>query len=646
MVPTVLLGFLLGGAALPGLLVAQVGAPERLREVPFPDVKVKDAFWAKRMETNAAATVPACFQKCEEFGHIDNFKRVAKLMGGEHVGTHMSDGPVYKSLEGAAYTLISHPDPKLEKYVEDLIRIVAAAQDPDGYLYTPGALNPLQPPRWSKLSGSHELFFAGHMYEAAIAHFQATRRRTFLDAAVRNADLVVKVFGEGGRPDVPGHQEIELALVRLYRATGNRRYLDQAKRFLDLRGHYEGRAPGTTNPKPEYAQDHLPVLEQASAVGHAVRALYMYSGMADVASLLNDAAYSAAVERLWRNVVDRKTYITGGLGARRQGEAFGDDYELPNDTAYAETCAAIASVFWNYRLFLASGDGKYLDVLERTLYNGLLSGVALDGERFFYVNPLASDGKRAFNVGRPTRQPWFQVPCCPTNVCRFLPSLPGYLYAVRGSEVFANLYIASEAKFAVAGNEIGLEQKTHYPWDGEVRIAVRPARPARFAVNLRLPGWARNEPLPGDLYRYADAPKGTVALEVNGRAVPLQPGKGFVRVDRLWRAGDSIVLKLPMPVRRVVSNPAVAGNRGRVAIERGPLVYCFEGADNGGTVRDVAVGRDTAFKTEVRPELLGGITVIRAGKYSAIPYYSWSHRGPGEMAVWVPLGAPNQKGEL
>jgi hypothetical protein len=630
------------GIFLSTAFVTGAAGQERLREIPFPQVKVTDAFWSKRIQTNAAVTVPSCFRKCEIFGQIDNFKRAAKLLGGEHVGTQFYDGPVYKVLEGAAYTLISNPDPKLEKYVEDLIKIIVAAQEPDGYLYTARTINPLKAPpgsgpeRWSNLSQSHELFLAGHMYEAAIAHHRATGRRTLLDAAVRNADLVVRVFGESGRPDVPGHQEIEMALVKLYYATGDRRYLNQAKRFLDLRGRYQGRAPGTTSRRPEYTQDHLPVLEQSSAVGHAVRALYMYSGMTDVASLLNDAAYAAALDRLWQNVVRKKTYITGGLGARREGEAFGEDYELPNDVAYAETCAAIGSVYWNHRLFLSSGNAKYLDVLERTLYNGLLSGVSLDGEHFFYPNPLASDGKRAFNMGQATRQPWFKVACCPTNVCRFLPSLPGYLYAVRGSDVFVNLYIGSRTTVRLAENEVAVAQQTQYPWGGEVRITVRPARAARFALNLRIPGWARNEPLPGDLYRYADAPpRGRVKVEVNGKAAPAKPERGFVRVERTWRAGDIIRLTLPLPVRRVVSHEAVAANRGRVAIERGPLVYCFEGADNGGSVQEVSVNAATAFKAEVRPDMLGGITVIRAGKHTAIPYYAWSHRGAGEMAVWV-----------
>ena len=628
--------FLMGAGLAPALR----GEPG-FAAVPFPKVTLQDSFWAPRLATNARVTIRACFRKCEESGHIDNFKKAARLMAGKHIGTPFYDGPLYKTLEGAAYTLISNPNPELDRYVENLISVIRAAQEPDGYLYTARTIDPKDvaaaagPERWSNLRESHELFLAGHLYEAAVAHFQATGRRSLLDVAIRNANLVTDVFGPGKRTEVPGHEEIEMALVRLYGVTGDRKYLEQARRFVDGRGRYAGRVPGGMAREPSYSQDHEPVLQQSKAVGHAVRAVYLYAAMADIA----DPAYGVACERLWNNVVGTKTYLTGGIGARAKGEAFGEDYELPNETAYAETCASIGSVFWNQRMFLRTKDAKYLDVLERTLYNGLLSGVSVDGEKFFYPNVLASDGKTPFNMGALTRQPWFHVACCPTNIVRFLPSLPGYIYAQAEKDIFVALYIASLATVRVAGTEVRVEQRSEYPWDGRVRFRIEPQRPVRFTLHLRVPGWVTGHPMPGDLYRYSDAsPAGMIRVRVNGSMTRVRPENGFLQLERSWRAGDEVELELPMTIRRVFSHDGVAGNRGRVALERGPLVYCFEGADNGGNVSSVEIGEKTSLRPAARANAGADVLTLNAGKYTAIPYYAWSHRGPGEMAVWVRRG--------
>jgi DUF1680 family protein len=485
------------------------------------------------------------------------------------------------------------------------------------------------------------------MYEAAVAHFQATGKRTFLDVAIRNADLVAEVFGPGRLMNPPGHQEIEIGLVKLYRVTGDRKYLDLAQFFLDQRGNAEGHALYGL-----YNQDHLPVTEQTEAVGHAVRAGYMYAGMADVAALTGRTDYVDAIGRLWENVVGRRMYLTGGIGSRRQGEAFGDDYELPNRTAYTETCAAIANAMWNHRLFLLHGDAKYADVLERVLYNGFLAGISLEGNTFFYPNPLEADGVTAFNHGSVLRQPWFGCSCCPSNVVRFLPSLLGYAYARRGEDLYVNLYAAGAAETEVAGTPVRVAQDTRYPWDGAVRLTVTPETPANFALRLRIPGWAQGRPVPGELYTYLDAAAEPFALAVNGEAVDPAMERGYAVLRREWKAGDTVELRLPMPVRRVLCHEAVEDNRGMVALERGPVVYCAEGVDNAGQVFNLVLDDTAALKPEHRADLLGGVTVLRGTAravrradeggleaadhpFTAVPYHAWAHRGAGPMAVWL-----------
>jgi DUF1680 family protein len=642
-------------------LVPQVKgqSPKRdypVKPVPFTAVHVSDAFWAPRIETNRKVTIPFAFQKDEETGRVDNFIRAAEALRGETFSNHkppgypFDDTDVYKVIEGASYTLSVHPDPQLEAYVDGLIAKIAAAQEKDGYLYTTRTIDPLSPHKWAGTKrweleevNSHELYNLGHLYEAAVAHYQATGKRTLLDIALRTADLLDRTFGPGKEVIWPGHQITEMGLSKLYRVTGDDRYINLAKFMLDMRGPNGREGSGRA-----YNQSHVKVVEQTEAVGHAVRATYMYSGMADVAALTGDASYVNAIDKIWDNVATKKLYITGGIGARRRGEAFGDNYELPNLTAYNETCASIGADYWNHRLFLLHADGKFIDVMERTLYNGLISGVSLDGKSFFYPNPLESDGKYE-------RSPWFGVACCPGNITRFLASVPGYVYAQRDDALWVNLYMASNAEIKLDnGRTVKIAQETRYPWEGAAKITVNPDQKAALTIHVRIPGWARNEPVPGDLYRYADKSADKVSLKVNGKAVPIQVEKGYATLHRTWKAGDSIELNLPMPVRRVVANDQVAADRGRVAIERGPIVYAAEGADNAnGRVRNLLLPDKEHLTAEFKPELLNGVMVIKGKaielgpngqngvpktvqEFTAIPYYAWANRGRGEMIVWLP----------
>lgn len=616
------------------ILVTGCQAQEQgqLRAVGFTDVVIADEFWAPRMETNRKVTVPYDFKKCEETGRIDNFAKAGGLMEGEFEGIYFNDSDLYKVVEGAAYSLKIHPDPELEKYVDGVIDKIAAAQWEDGYLYTFYSLPERQPEkRWTDVQHKHELYCAGHFFEGAVAYYQATGKRKILDVAIRLADYIDSVFGPGKRHDVSGHEEIEIGLVKLYRVTGNEKYLKLAKFFLDERGQSERREL-----YGEYCQDHKPVIEQDSAVGHAVRAGYLYSGMADVAALTGDTGYVEALERIWWDVVSKKLYITGGVGARRGGESFGKDYELPNKSAYCETCAAIANAMWNHRMFLLGGDAKYIDVLERVIYNGFLSGISLSGDKFFYPNPLASDGDYQ-------RSPWFGCACCPTNIVRFMPSLPGYAYAQQGNVLYVNLFIGGSATIKMADNTVRLVQETRYPWDGDVKITVEPKRSGEFTICVRIPGWARNEPVPSDLYRFLNKNPKKAKLKVNGEFVELNIDKGFASISRRWEKGDTIELSLPMPIRRVVSHPNVKDNAGRTAVQRGPVVYCFEGVDNPQGVAKLVLPADTKLYTEYHGDLLGGVVTIKSqGEISqesievvAIPYYAWAHRGKSEMAVWL-----------
>lgn len=616
--------------------------------VPFTSVKVTDSFWGQRLKASREVTIPLAFSKCEETGRYENFVKAAHPSDEYKVGGFsFDDTDVYKTIEGASYLLQTYPDKKLEKYIDSVLVIVAGAQEPDGYLYTARTMNPKHPhewaglERWSKVEElSHEFYNLGHMVEGAVAHYQATGKRNFLDIAIRYADCVCKAIGNG--PDqkklVPGHQIAEMALVRLYLVTGDRKYLDQAKFFLDARGY--------TSRKDAYSQAHKPVLEQDEAVGHAVRATYMYAGMADVAAITGDSSYIKAVDRIWENIVSKKIYITGGIGARHAGEAFGDNYELPNLSAYNETCAAIGNVYVNYRLFLLHGDAKYFDVLERTLYNGLISGVSLDGGSFFYPNPLSSNGGYS-------RKPWFGCACCPSNISRFIPSLPGYVYAVKDNQVYVNLYMSNRGELKVDRKKVVLEQETSYPWDGDIRIRVAQGS-QKFVLNLRIPGWVRGEVLPSDLYRYADNKQLSYAVTVNGEPVAGELQKGYLQIDRKWKKGDVVEVHFDMQPRVVKAHEQVAADRGRVAIERGPIVYCAEWPDNDFNVHNILLNQRPTFQVVNKPDLLYGICELTteaqslsynaAGKLAVkdvtltlIPYYAWAHRGEGDMEVWLPI---------
>ncbi len=609
---------------------------------PSRSVVLSDGFWLPRLETNRTVTIPAVLAKCEQAGRIDNFRKAAGRLRGAYVGKMpFEDTDVYKAIEGASNSLSQRPDPGLEAELDELIALIAEAQEPDGYLYTNRTIDPAHvhpfagPERWSNLVMSHELYNCGHLYEAACAHYTATGKRSLLDVAVKSAMLIREVFGPGGRRDIPGHQIVEMGLARLYRVTLDRGYLEAARRFLEERGRHETRPLYSYEDNPGYSQDHLPVLEQREAVGHAVRAAYMYCGMADVAALVPDRAYAAAIQAIWRDVAGSKIYLTGGIGARHKGEAFGDAYELPNATAYAETCAAIGSVMWNHRLFLLTGEAMYVDVLEQTLYNGLLSGVALNGKEFFYTNPLESDGEFPFNHGSAGRQPWFDVSCCPTNLCRFFPSLPGYLYAAEGDSVYVNLFMGSSAELKAAGHLFRIVQETGYPWSGTVRLTVSPDRPARMRLMIRIPGWALDRIMGGNLYRFEQPSKTVPELRLNGKAVRIDMERGYAVIDRKWEADDVIELSLPMPVRKVLSDSRVSDDAGKAAIMRGPIVYCVEGRDAERSLDSISLSSEPSLTARFEPGLLGGVVAIRGTGFTAIPYYAWANRGAGPMRVWL-----------
>ena len=617
-----------------------------IKPVPLTSVHFADHFWSARLEINRRMTIPYDFRKCEETGRIDNFAKAGGLLKGPFGGRRYDDSDVYKVIEGASYSLSSLPDKRLEAYLDSIIALIASAQEQDGYLYTCRTIDPKNlppntgPERWSFLNHSHELYNVGHLYEAAVAHYLATGKKSLLNVALKNAELILKEFGPGKRYNPPGHQEIEIGLVKLYRVTGDERFLNLAKFFLDQRGHYEHRAPYDSIFTAEYVQDHLPVTKQREAVGHAVRAAYMYAAMTDIAALTGDQAYRQAVDSLWENVVNKKIYITGGIGARAHGEAFGDNYELPNRSAYNETCAAVANMLWNYRLFLLHGDAKYLDVFERTLYNGFLSGVSLNGMEFFYPNPLES-------IGNYHRSPWFDCSCCPTNVMRFLPSLPGYVYAHDDQSIYVNLFVTSTAEISLGNSKIRLIQQTDYPWSGKINLVVQPKKQAKFSLKIRIPGWVIRQPLPGTLYRFISSDFSKPVIWLNGNKVPLKIEKGFAVLNRNWQKGDSLQILLPMKVRRVKAHPKVLNDNGKVAIARGPIIFCAEGVDHQGHVLDLYLPQNNPLQFTFHPSLLKGIGVVQSKAFHVtteglkttrlflIPYYAWAHRGASEMAVWL-----------
>ncbi|MBR5432552.1 MAG: glycoside hydrolase family 127 protein [Bacteroidales bacterium] len=606
--------------------------------VAFTSVEVSDAFWGQRLKASREVTIPLAFRKCEETGRYRNFDEAAQQMhssenlGFRVAGLPFDDTDVYKTIEGASYLLQTYPDPALEAYIDSVLVIVAAAQEPDGYLYTARTRNPEHPHRWSgaerwvQIEDSHELYDLGHMIEGAIAHYRATGKRNFLDIAIAYADCVCREIGpgEGQQVRVPGHQIAEMALAKLYILTGDRKYLDEAKFFIDMRGRGEKGAEA-------YRQSHVPVMEQDEAVGHAVRAEYFYSGIADIAALTGQTEYIDVIDRIWDNMVGKKIYLTGGVGARRDGEAFGDAYELPNLTSYCETCAAVGNVYFNHRMFLLHGDSKYYDVLERSLYNGVISGVSLDGGTFFYPNPLESDGRHQ-------RQDWFGCACCPSNICRFIPSVPGYVYAVKDNDLYVNLFMANTMHDSVKNGEVSLKMDTEYPWNGVVKIQVTEAPKKGFNLKLRIPGWVRDEVLPSDLYHYDDDVNLGYRVTLNGQEIEAELQKGYFSIDREWKAGDVVVLEMDMEPRIVKANELVKDDEGRIAIERGPIVYCAEWPDNPDLkVREVVLGEEPELLVHRNPGKLYGIDeiLVKDAGLTLIPYYAWNHRGAGDMIVWM-----------
>jgi len=607
---------------LTGVIQSAEGQDYKLTPIPLSQVRITDQFWAPRIETNRTVTMPVAFQKYEQRGHMCSPKMI----------------------EGASYSLQNHPDRELENYIGRLIDKIAALQEDDGYLH-----RKRDQTRWSRLSHSHELYNLGHMYEAAVAHYLATSKRTLLDVATKNADLLCEVFGPDKKRDIPGHPEIELALVKLYRVTGNEKYLKLVKFFLDERGHAHGRELYSNKGIVKYMQDHKPLVEQREAVGHAVRAVYLYSGLTDVAVLTGDSDYLKALDSIWENCVTKKLCINGGIGVRWEGEAFGDNYELPNKTAHSETCAAIANIFWNHRMSLLHGDAKYIDVLELTLYNRVLAGVSLDGSRVFYKGPLASDGRWQ----RPPIKD--NINCCVTNVVRLIPQIGRYIFAADGDGIYVNLYIGGTGKANIEDGTVTLMQETGYPWEGAVKITLDTTEPISFDLNLRIPGWCvGSSPVWGDLYRFGDRSRQTIVIKINGKIQKnFDIKKGYVCLHRQWKSGDVVELNLPMPIRRVHCHPNVKNNVGRAAIMRGPLVYCAEGLDNDGHALNLLLTDNKKLHSEYREDLLGGVTVIcgnvsalypeeggklerkRIREFTMIPYYAWANRGPTEMAIWL-----------
>lgn len=611
--------------------------------VNIRNVKMEDDFWLPIIKRVQEKTIEYALKKCEEEGRFENFLIAGGQMEGQTRGEMpFDDTDVYKIIEGASNSLISAPNPALETLLDSLIEIIAIGQEEDGYLTTWRTIDPAKSPapwvevkegkRWESLDASHELYNPGHLYEAACTHFKATGKRNFLEIALKNADLLAATFGseEGKIESVPGHQIVETGLLKLFHVTQKPEYLELARYFLDNRGK-----PEHHNLFGSYSQDHVPVTEQDEVVGHAVRAMYMYAAMTDIAVFENDTAYNMAVQNLWNNMVEKKIYITGGIGARHEGESFGDNYELPNLTSYNETCAAIGSVYWNHRLHSQTGDVKYFDLLERTLYNGLISGISLDGIHFFYPNALESDGKYKFNRGACTRQSWFDCSCCPTNIIRFIPAMPGLMYSKSGQTIFTNLYASNTSQIELTDNIFTIQQKTSYPWDGKVEIIIQPENETKATLKFRIPSWARNIPLSGDLYQYVEISSEAPAIYLNGKLMEADQNDGYFTISKVWNKSETITLDFPMPVRMVKSDERVIENIGKVTLERGPLVYAVEEIDNPETIDGIQISPTDEFSILPETDLLGGVYTLNNEQLKAIPYYAWSNRGIGKMKVWL-----------
>ncbi len=618
---------------------------QKVYPVNFADVSITDNFWKPRMETVANATLDACVNYTQnKTGRIRNFEKAAKGEG-KHEGIYYDDSDVYKALEAIAYSLKNHPDKQLEAVADEWIDKIAAAQLADGYLNTYYQLTGLDQ-RWTDME-RHEDYCAGHLIEAGIAYYNTTKKDKLLKAAIRFADHIDSTFRIPNKPWVSGHQEIELALMRLFHLTKNDRYLKLADWFLEQRGRGYGKGKIWDEWKdPDYAQDGKPVKDQRKITGHAVRAMYLYTGAADVAAVTKDAGYIKAMDSVWHDVINHHMYITGGIGAQGSNEGFGKPYDLPNESAYCETCASVGMVLWNQRMNMLSGNAKYIDVLERSLYNGALDGLSYSGDRFFYGNPLASWSNHK-------RSEWFGTACCPSNIARLVASLGNYIYGYSDNTIWINLFTGSNTQVALGKNKVDVSMQTNYPWNGDVEINVSPVKKQKFALRVRIPGWL-TEPAPGNLYKYADDKNLAASFAVNGKAVETQIEEGYAVIDREWKKGDKLSISLPMEVRRIESNSNVKQNTGRIALQYGPLVYCVEGVDNKGINAGLVVPANTQFKNVFDKSLFGGVNTIHfeapvitvnedgtsvtttTRKVIAIPYYTWNNRGQSDMQVWLP----------
>lgn len=584
-----------------------------IEQVDFSQVRIQDNFWSPRLKKHITATLPVCIDQIEnQTGRIRNFENAANGTG-EHSGIFFDDSDVYKALEGMAYSLINNPDPELEKKADQWIDKFAAAQQPNGYINTFYTLTGLDK-RWSNMD-KHEMYCAGHMIEAGVAYYKATGKRKLLDVCIRMADHMMNTFGPDKRHWVPGHEEIELALVKLYQVTGQENYLNFANWLLEERGYGYGSKGDEGEWDPIYYQDDKPVREMTDIAGHAVRCMYLYCGMADVAAIKRDSGYIAALNRLWDDVVLRNMYITGGIGSSRHNEGFTEDYDLPNLDAYCETCASVGMVLWNQRMNQLTGDSKYVDVLERSMYNGALAGISLAGDRFFYVNPLESKGNHH-------RQAWYGCACCPSQISRFLPSIGNYIYGTSKEAIWVNLYIGNSTEIQAGKNHITLKQETDYPWNGKVKLTVSSTTPLNKEIRLRIPGWCKQ-----------------YTLAVNGQQQMAPVEKGYAVVQKEWKDGDEISLHLEMPVEIVEADSRVKQNTGKRAIQRGPLVYCMEETDNTKDFDKLAITPQTAFNCNFETSLLNGVEIIQATNgdktISLIPYYAWDNREAGKMKVWI-----------
>ena len=646
-----------------------------IQAVDFTKVKLTDKFWLPRIETNRTVTIPASFARCESTGRVNNFVMAAQKKGKFCTHYPFDDTDIYKTIEGASFSLAVHPDPQLQAYIDSLINIIAQAQETDGYLYTARTINPLAAhvwagkERWEKERElSHELYNAGHLYEAAAAHFLATKKRNLLNIAIKNADLVCSVFGPGKKTVAPGHEIVEMGLVKLYRITGKQEYLSTAKFFIEARGQYKGYDAKSNDSwkNGSYWQDDKPVVDQDEAEGHAVRAGYLYSAVADVAALTGDDSLLRAIDKIWNNVVEKKMYVQGSVGAKGDGERYGENYELPNATAYNETCAAIANVYWNQRMFLLHGDSKYIDVLEKTLYNGLISGIGLDGKSFFYTNAMqvtarnAKQNANGFTDGdvEAERSGWFECSCCPTNLVRLIPSVPGYIYAQKDDNVYVNLFINGSAELSLHNNSLEIIQQNNYPWDGALQFSINPKKSQTFNLMIRIPGWAQNQAIPSNLYQFQNNSTAKTIIKVNGQIIDYTIEHGYAVISKTWKKDDVVEVALPMDVRRVVANENLKDDIGKVALQRGPIMYCAEWVDNNGSTSNIIIPGNINFSNEFKPDMLNGITILKSvapkvvienealfstiqQPFTAIPYYAWANRGKGEMMLWFPQQIKN-----